>query len=293
MAMKHRDFDLLKVMNFHVPGEGARVFCKMRENRSSARHYVSPSVIAIPAFPIFHPPRTTILPANHYLCRPGNAKTMIKIENIKKSYGNLQVLKGIDLFIREKEVVTIVGPSGAGKSTLLHILGTLDTPDEGEVRYGTVEVSRLSSDKLSAFRNENIGLVFQHHRLLPEFTALENTCIPAWIKGKSRREAERKARELLSLLGLSARLDHKPGQLSGGEQQRVAVARALVNDPRVVLADEPSGNLDSRNKSELHDLFFTLRERLGQTFVIVTHDPALARMSDRQVHLRDGLIERP
>jgi lipoprotein-releasing system ATP-binding protein len=216
---------------------------------------------------------------------------MIEIKGIKKSYGDLQVLKGIDLDIREREVVTIVGPSGAGKSTLLHLLGTLDTPDAGEIRYDSVNVARLSRDKLSAFRNANIGFVFQHHHLLPEFTALENACIPAWIKGDGRREAEKKAMELLQLLGLADRVDHKPNELSGGEQQRVAVARALINNPRVVLADEPSGNLDSANKNELHRLFFTLRERLGQTFVIVTHDLALAEMSDRQVHLRDGVIE--
>ncbi|MDR1274282.1 MAG: ABC transporter ATP-binding protein [Odoribacteraceae bacterium] len=216
---------------------------------------------------------------------------MIEITGIKKSYGDLQVLKGIDLVIREGEVVTIVGPSGAGKSTLLHILGTLDSPDEGEVLYDAVNVARLSRNKLSTFRNGNIGFVFQHHRLLPEFTALENVCIPAWIKGNGRREAEQKARDLLQLLGLAERLAHKPNELSGGEQQRVAVARALINAPRVVLADEPSGNLDSRNKDELHRLFFTLREKLGQTFVIVTHDSSLAAMSDRQVHLRDGMIE--
>ncbi|MDR1415050.1 MAG: ABC transporter ATP-binding protein [Odoribacteraceae bacterium] len=216
---------------------------------------------------------------------------MIEIKGIKKSYGDLQVLKGIDLVIREREVVTIVGPSGAGKSTLLHIIGTLDSPDEGEILYNDIDVARLSRAGLSAFRNRNIGFVFQHHRLLPEFTAIENVCIPAWIKGVGRREAEWKARELLQLLGLAERLTHKPNELSGGEQQRVAVARALVNDPAVVLADEPSGNLDSNNKNELHQLFFTLREKLGHTFVIVTHDTSLADMSDRQVHLRDGIIE--
>jgi lipoprotein-releasing system ATP-binding protein len=216
---------------------------------------------------------------------------MIEIKGITKSYGDLRVLNGIDLVIREGEVVTIVGPSGAGKSTLLHILGTLDRPDAGEVLYDAVNVARLSRNKLSTFRNGNIGFVFQHHRLLPEFTALENVCIPAWIKGDGRREAEQKARDLLQLLGLADRVAHKPNELSGGEQQRVAVARALINAPRVVLADEPSGNLDSRNKDELHRLFFTLRESLGQTFVIVTHDSSLATMSDRQVHLRDGMIE--
>ena len=216
---------------------------------------------------------------------------MIEIKGIKKSYGELQVLKGIDLAIREQEIVTIVGPSGAGKSPLLHILGTLDAPDAGEVRYGLIDVARLSRDELATFRNANVGFVFQHHHLLPEFTALENVSIPAWIKGDGKKEGERKDARLLQLLGLSHRLSHKPSELSGGEQQRVAVARALVNDPRVVLADEPSGNLDHRNKNDLHQLFFTLRESLRQTFVIVTHDPSLADMSDRQIHLKDGMIE--
>ena len=215
---------------------------------------------------------------------------MIEIKNIVKSYGELKVLKGIDLTIKEKEIVTIVGASGAGKSTLLHILGTLDTPDEGELLYDSVNIARLSSNKLSEFRNNNIGFVFQFHHLLPEFTALENVCIPAWIKGTGKKEAELRAMELLTLLGLAARVSHKPNQLSGGEQQRVSVARALVNHPRVVLADEPSGNLDTRTKNELHQLFFTLREELGQTFVIVTHDTELARMSDRQIKLNDGML---
>lgn len=215
---------------------------------------------------------------------------MIEIKNIVKSYGKLKVLKGIDLTIKEKEIVTIVGASGAGKSTLLHILGTLDTPDEGELLYDSVNIARLSSNKLSEFRNNNIGFVFQFHHLLPEFTALENVCIPAWIKGTGKKEAELRAMELLTLLGLADRVSHKPNQLSGGEQQRVSVARALVNHPRVVLADEPSGNLDTRTKNELHQLFFTLREELGQTFVIVTHDTELARMSDRQIKLNDGML---
>ena len=200
---------------------------------------------------------------------------MIEIKNIVKSYGELKVLKGIDLTIKEKEIVTIVGASGAGKSTLLHILGTLDTPDEGELLYDSVNIARLSSNKLSEFRNNNIGFVFQFHHLLPEFTALENVCIPAWIKGTGKKEAEQRAMELLTLLGLA---------------DRVSVARALVNHPRVVLADEPSGNLDTRTKNELHQLFFTLREELGQTFVIVTHDTELARMSDRQIKLNDGML---
>ena len=218
---------------------------------------------------------------------------MISIKGIKKSYGNLQVLKGIDLDIREREVVTIVGPSGAGKSTLLHLIGTLDTPDEGEIYHDDVNTARLSRDKLAAFRNTRIGFVFKHHHLLPELSALENVCIPAWIKGEGRREAERKATNLLQLLGLADRITHRPNELSGGEQQRVSVARALVNNPGVILADEPSGNLDSTNKHELHRLFFFLREKLGQTFVIVTHDPSLASMSDRQIHLQDGMIENP
>ena len=215
---------------------------------------------------------------------------MIEIKNIVKSYSELKVLKGIDLTIKEKEIVTIVGASGAGKSTLLHILGTLDTPDEGELLYDSVNIARLSSNKLSEVRNNNIGFVFQFHHLLPEFTALENVCIPAWIKGTGKKEAELRAMELLTLLGLADRMSHKPNQLSGGEQQRVSVARALVNHPRVVLADEPSGNLDTRTKNELHQLFFTLREELGQTFVIVTHDTELARMSDRQIKLNDGML---
>ena len=215
---------------------------------------------------------------------------MIEIKNIVKSYGELKVLKGIDLTIKEKEIVTIVGASGAGKSTLLHILGTLDTPDEGELLYDSVNIARLSTNKLSEYRNTNIGFVFQFHHLLPEFTALENVCIPAWIKGTGKKEAELRAMELLTLLGLADRVSHKPNQLSGGEQQRVSVARALVKHPRVVLADEPSGNLDTRTKNELHQLFFTLREELGQTFVIVTHDTELARMSDRQIKLNDGML---
>ncbi len=217
---------------------------------------------------------------------------MIEIKNIRKSYGNLQVLKGIDLTINEKKIVTIVGASGAGKSTLLHIIGSLDLPDTGEVWYGQENIALYSPDRLSAFRNRNIGFVFQFHHLLPEFTALENVCIPAWIKGDSKKEAERKATELLGLLGLRERMAHKPAQLSGGEQQRVSIARALINSPKVVLADEPSGNLDSRNRTELHQLFFRLRDELGQTFVIVTHDTELAALSDLTVTLSDGQIVR-
>lgn len=215
---------------------------------------------------------------------------MIKATGILKSYGDLKVLKGIDLEVAEKEVVTIVGPSGAGKTTLLQIIGTLDKPDGGTVYYNGKDVGTLSQRALASFRNLNIGFVFQFHQLLPEFTALENVCIPALIAGKSRTEAETKASSLLEFLGLSDRLDHKPSQLSGGEQQRVAVARAIVNSPALILADEPSGNLDSENKKELHNLFFRLRDTFGHTFIIVTHDTQLASMSDRTIKIRDGLI---
>ena len=215
---------------------------------------------------------------------------MIEIKNIKKSYGKLPVLKGIDLFIPEKKVVTIIGSSGTGKSTLLHILGTLDTPDSGEIWYDKENIATYSPNKLSEFRNNYIGFVFQFHHLLPEFTALENVCMPAWIKGTSRKASEKKAMELLELLGLRERISHKPSELSGGEQQRVSVARALINSPKIILADEPSGNLDSSTKNELHQLFFNLRDELNQTFVIVTHDKELAEMSDQKISLRDGLI---
>ena len=216
---------------------------------------------------------------------------MIEVKNIKKSYGTLQVLKGIDLIIPEKQIVTIVGASGAGKSTLLHIIGTLDYPDEGEVWYEQDNVAHYSANKLANFRNNNIGFVFQFHHLLPEFTALENVCMPAWIKGVPRKEAEKKALGLLELMGLQDRISHKPSELSGGEQQRVSVARALINSPKVVLADEPSGNLDTHTKNDLHQLFFSLRDELGQTFVIVTHDTELAEMSDSKICLSDGQIK--
>ena len=215
---------------------------------------------------------------------------MIEVKDIHRSYGKLNVLKGITLKIPEKKVISIIGASGTGKSTLLHILGTLDYPDSGEVLYDNVNVATYSSDKLAAFRNNNIGFVFQFHHLLPEFTALENVCIPAWIKGTGKKEAEKRALELLCLMGLKDRISHKPNELSGGEQQRVSVARALVNNPKIVLADEPSGNLDTHTKNELHQLFFSLRDELGQTFVIVTHDNSLAELSDQKILLQDGRI---
>lgn len=216
---------------------------------------------------------------------------MIDIKGITKSFGSLQVLKGIDLHIDKGEVVSIVGPSGAGKTTLLQIIGTLDKPDSGQIIINGTDVSSLSRKKLSEFRNQHIGFVFQFHQLLPEFTALENIMIPAFIAGKSRSEAKKKAEELLDFMGLSDRAGHKPSELSGGEKQRVAVARALINNPAVILADEPSGSLDSKNKEELHHLFFNLRDKFGQTFVIVTHDEHLARITDRTIAMRDGMLE--
>lgn len=215
---------------------------------------------------------------------------MIEIKDIHKSFGNLEVLKGISAEINDGEIVSIVGPSGAGKSTLLQIVGTLDKSDSGKVLYDGVDVSLLSEKKLSAFRNSNIGFVFQFHQLLPEFTAKENVAIPALIKGDSSAKANKRAAELLDFLGLSGRLDHKPAQLSGGEKQRVAVARALMNKPSVIFADEPSGSLDSKNKKELHKLFFDLRRELNQTFVIVTHDETLAADCDRIIKMTDGKI---
>ena len=216
---------------------------------------------------------------------------MIQLEGITKSFGSLHVLKGIDLTINKGEVVSIVGPSGAGKTTLLQIMGTLDKPDSGRIVLNGTEVHRLKEKELSAFRNKEIGFVFQFHQLLPEFTALENVMIPALIQGVSASEAKKKAREMLDFLGLSERASHKPAELSGGEKQRVAVARALINHPAVVLADEPSGSLDTQNKIELHRLFFDLRDKLGQTFVIVTHDEELAAQTDRTIHMIDGMIK--
>ena len=216
---------------------------------------------------------------------------MIEARNIVKRYGTLEVLRGVDVSIGEGEVVAIVGPSGAGKTTLLQIIGTLDRPDSGVVSYDGTDVLALKDREMARFRNRNIGFVFQFHQLLPEFTMVENVAIPALIGGANSRDAYARATELLTLLGLADRLAHKPAQLSGGERQRVAVARALVNKPKVVLADEPSGSLDTVNKQELHRLFFDLRARLGQTFVIVTHDEGLAAMCDRVLHMRDGMIQ--
>jgi lipoprotein-releasing system ATP-binding protein len=216
---------------------------------------------------------------------------MIQIENLTKNFGDLQVLKGVNLTINKGEVISIVGSSGAGKTTLLQMIGTLDKPTSGTIRFNGEDLGCLSSKRLAAFRNRHIGFVFQFHQLLPEFTALENVVIPALVAGRKRSEAEAEAMQLLQVMGLQERAHHKPAEMSGGENQRVAVARALINHPDVVLADEPSGSLDSKNKEELHKLFFDLRDRYGQTFVIVTHDEALASYTDRTLHMVDGLIE--
>ncbi len=216
---------------------------------------------------------------------------MINVKHIRKSFGSLEVLKDIDLTIQKGEIVSIVGPSGAGKTTLLQIIGTLDRPDTGSVIIDGIDTTTLSQKKLSDFRNRHIGFVFQFHQLLPEFTAIENIMIPAYIAGVNTKEARRRAEELLQFMGLSDRAKHKPNELSGGEKQRVAVARALINNPDVILADEPSGSLDSKNKEELHQLFFDLRDKYGQTFVIVTHDEGLASITDRTIHMRDGILE--
>jgi lipoprotein-releasing system ATP-binding protein len=219
------------------------------------------------------------------------SQTIIQAKGIEKSFGQLKVLKGIDFSVNKKEVVSIMGASGAGKSTLLQILGTLMRPDAGTLEIDGSSVDNLSGNELSAFRNRKIGFVFQQHHLLPEFTALENVMIPAFIAGRPEKEARQKALELLDVMGLSDRTTHKPSELSGGEQQRVAVARALINDPAIIFADEPSGNLDTKTKQELHQLFFTLRDKLGQTIVIVTHDPDLAKMCDRCLVMKDGSFQ--
>ncbi len=217
---------------------------------------------------------------------------MLKASGIQKQYGNLQVLKGVDIVLNKGEIVSIVGSSGAGKSTLLHILGTLDKPDAGSIFLNEQRVDQLKGKKLAAFRNTHIGFVFQFHHLLPEFTALENVSIPGWIAGRNKKDISMRAAELLKLLGLEERAEHKPNELSGGEQQRVAVARALINNPSVVMADEPTGNLDSANAKELHKLFIDLRNRFQQTFLIVTHNEEMAQMSDRILHMKDGLMDK-
>ncbi|MBS1742257.1 MAG: ABC transporter ATP-binding protein [Bacteroidetes bacterium] len=213
---------------------------------------------------------------------------MLSARNIEKKYGALQVLKGVDIDIRKAEIVSIVGSSGAGKSTFLHILGTLDKPNKGEVFIGDTRADKLTGKTLAKFRNKHIGFIFQFHHLLPEFTAVENVCIPGWIAGNRKRETETRAKELLTTLGLKDRFENKPNQLSGGEQQRVAVARALINNPSIIMADEPTGNLDSANARELHNLFIDLRNKFGQTFLIVTHNEELAALSDRILHMKDG-----
>lgn len=215
---------------------------------------------------------------------------MITGKNIYKRYGTVEVLKGVDVEINKGEVVSIVGPSGSGKSTLLHILGTLDKADMGEVSMNNTVINSLSGKKLAAFRNKHIGFVFQFHHLLPEFTAWENVCIPGWLAGRKKNEVKEKAEELLKMLGLSHRMENKPNEMSGGEQQRVAVARALINNPDIVFADEPTGNLDSANAKELHQLFFELRNKFNQTFLIVTHNEELAKLSDRVLYMKDGKI---
>lgn len=232
----------------------------------------------------------TIFTAFLFTIPAKNLNLMLKADNIRKTYGDLEVLRGVSIAVQQGEVVSIVGSSGAGKSTLLHILGTLDQPDQGSILLNGERVDLLKGKQLSAFRNQHIGFVFQFHHLLPEFSALENVCIPGWIAGSRKRDTEQRARELLDLLGLKDRVEHKPSELSGGEQQRVAVARALINRPKIVFADEPTGNLDSANARDLHHLFLKLREEFKQTFLIVTHNEELASMSDRILHMKDGVV---
>ena len=231
-----------------------------------------------------------ILRLGHFIVINGYFRLMLSAKNIEKHYGKLHVLKSVDINIGKAEIVSIVGSSGAGKSTFLHILGTLDKPDKGEVMLQNQRIDKLSGKALSKFRNQHIGFIFQFHHLLPEFTALENVCIPGWIAGTKKKEIEERAIELLTTLGLKDRLENKPNQLSGGEQQRVAVARALINKPSIIMADEPTGNLDSANAKELHQLFIDLRNKFQQTFLIVTHNEELAAMSDRILHMKDGKI---
>ncbi len=238
-------------------------------------------------FCVYGSARIDALISSHF---PYLRNMILKASQIHKSYGQLPILRGVDLSVEKGEIVSIVGASGAGKSTLLHIIGTLDKPDRGRLVINNVDIGELSQKKMSLFRNEHIGFVFQFHHLLPEFTALENVCIPAFIRGQSRKQAELRGMELLDRLGVKHRVDHKPSEMSGGEQQRVSVARALMNSPALLLADEPSGNLDSENAASLHQLFFELRESLQQTFIIVTHNEELANISDRTVHMRDGQI---
>jgi lipoprotein-releasing system ATP-binding protein len=226
---------------------------------------------------------------NPFFCYP-DLTVVLQVSNIYKKYGSLEVLKGIDMSIAAGEIVSIVGASGAGKSTLLHILGTLDTADAGEVVFEGRNIAKLSTSEMARFRNRHIGFIFQFHNLLPEFTALENACLPGFLAGRSEKEVKEKAEQLLDMLGLSSRLHHKPSELSGGEQQRTAVARALINSPQIIFADEPSGNLDSKNAKELHEIFFRLRSEFNQTFVIVTHNEHLADMADRTLVMRDGMI---
>ena len=260
--------------------------CYLRFSAKVSFHYEQINILSIIIFKLFF-----FVVTNFYVCTlKQKSKTMLKAVNIHKRYGELDVLKGVSLEIPNKEIVSIVGSSGAGKSTLLHILGTLDKPDQGEIYLNDEPLHLLKGNKLAAFRNKYIGFIFQFHHLLPEFTALENVCIPGWLGKRKKKEVEEEAKELLHILGLSHRLENKPHALSGGEQQRVAVARALINNPSIIFADEPTGNLDSKNAKELHELFLHLREKFDQTFLIVTHNKELAGMSDRILTMKDGTI---